>query len=94
VLAGIGNGGAVVANITLIQRGAPDRLRGRAFTVLISATSAVFGIALVAAGPLTDAVGARWVYGLAAATIFAAAGAAWPLARGVETTRRPAAEAV
>ena len=31
-LAGFGNGGAVVANITLVQRGAPDRVRGRAFT--------------------------------------------------------------
>ena len=51
-LAGFGNGGAVVANITLVQRGAPDRVRGRAFTLLMSANYAVLGLAFVAAGPL------------------------------------------
>ena len=43
VLAGFGNGGAVVANITLVQRGAEDRVRGRVFTLLMSVNYAVLG---------------------------------------------------
>lgn len=72
-LAGFGNGGAVVANITIVQRGAPDQVRGRAFTLIMSANYAVLGAALVAAGPLTDALGARWAYGAAAACVGCAA---------------------
>jgi len=92
VLSGFGNGGAVIANITLVQRGAPDHVRGRAFTLLMSANYAVLGIAFVIAGPITDAVGARWVYAGASATILAAALTAWRLARGVEARPRTVAE--
>jgi MFS family permease len=92
VLSGFGNGGAIVANITLVQRGAPDRVRGRAFTLLMSANFAVFGVSLIVAGPVTDAVGARWVYAGAAGTILVAALTAWRLARGVETHPRTLAE--
>ena len=35
-LGGIGNGATVVCNSLLVQRGAPDELRGRAFTVIMS----------------------------------------------------------
>ena len=55
VLAGFGNGGAVVANITLVQRGAEDRVRGRVFTLLMSVNYAVLGVAFVVAGPVTNA---------------------------------------
>jgi len=89
VLSGFGNGGAIVANITLVQRGAPDHVRGRAFTLLMSANYAVLGVSFVIAGPITDAVGARWVYAGAAGTIAAAAVTAWRLTRGVEA-RPPA----
>ena len=54
-----GNGAAVVCNSLLVQRGAPDHLRGRAFTVIMSTNFAVLGLGMVVAGPLTDAVGAR-----------------------------------
>ena len=64
-LFGFGNGGAVVANITLVQRGAPDRVRGRAFTVLMSVNYAFLGLAFIAAGPLVNAYGARWAYAVA-----------------------------
>ena len=84
MLSGFGNGGAVVANITLVQRGAPDHVRGRAFTLLMSANYTVLGISFVIAGPITDAVGARWVYGAAAAVILIGATTAWRLVRGVE----------
>ena len=51
-------------------------MRGRAFTLLMSANYAVLGLAFVLAGPLTNAVGARWVYAGAAVTILLAAGVA------------------
>jgi MFS family permease len=72
-LAGFGNGGAVIANITIVQRAAPDRVRGRVFTLLMSANYAVLGVAFVAAGPATNAFGARWAYAAAASAIFCAA---------------------
>jgi MFS family permease len=88
VLSGFGNGGAIVANITLVQRGAPDRVRGRAFTLLMSANYAVLGLSFVISGPITNAVGARWIYAGAAGTILVAAVTAWRLARGVEAQPR------
>jgi MFS family permease len=83
VVAGIGNGGAVVANITFVQRGAPDQVRGRAFTLLISANYAVLGLSFAAAGPLTNAVGARWMYAGASVTILLAALVAARYVRGI-----------
>jgi MFS family permease len=84
MLAGFGNGGAIVANITLVQRGAPDHVRGRAFTLLMSANFGVLGVSFIAAGPLTNAFGARWVYAGSAATILVAAATAWWIVRGSE----------
>jgi MFS family permease len=66
VLLGFGNGAAVVCNALLVQRGAPDRLRGRAFTVIMSSNYALLGLGMAAAGPLTDLVGPRWLWGTAA----------------------------
>ncbi len=63
VVASFGNGAAVVCNALFIQRGAPDELRGRAFTVIMSATYATLVLGMVAAGWLTDLFGARWVWG-------------------------------
>ncbi len=82
-LAGFGNAGALVANITLVQRGAPDRLRGRAFTLLMSANYAVLGVAFVAAGPFTNAFGARWAYVAATAAGAAASVVASRFVRGI-----------
>ncbi len=72
-VAGFGNGCAVIANVTLVQRSAADRVRGRVFTLLISANTAALAASIVAAGPLTDAVGARWAYAVAAGAILCAA---------------------
>ncbi|MEP6909069.1 MAG: MFS transporter [Actinomycetota bacterium] len=66
VISGAGNGAALVCNALLVQRGAPDRLRGRVFTVLMSSNYAVLGLGMAVAGPLTNAVGARWVWGISA----------------------------
>ena len=73
VLFGLGNGVAVVANALLVQRGSPDALRGRAFTLAMSVNFAALGVGMVAAGPVLDALGARWCWALAAALCGAAA---------------------
>jgi MFS family permease len=73
---GLGNGVAVVLNITLVQRGAPDRVRGRALTSIIAINYGVLLTVFVAVGPLTDAVGARVVYAIAAGALVVAAVAA------------------
>jgi MFS family permease len=79
---GLGNGVAVVLNITLVQRGAPDRVRGRALTAIIAINSAMLLAVFFLVGPLTDAVGARVVYAISAgALVVAAAAAAWLLPR-------------
>jgi MFS family permease len=83
VLSGAGNGVAVVANITLVQRGAPDNLRGRAFTLIMSANFAVLGLAMLVAGPLTDRYGARWVWGGCAVLLLVAAAIAKGMCRGL-----------
>ncbi len=73
VVAAFGHGAAGVCNALFIQRGAPDELRGRAFTVIMSSTYATLGLGMVLAGWLTDLYGARWVWGGAAvAYLFAA----------------------
>jgi MFS family permease len=90
VVLGIGNGGAVVSNALLVQRGAPDRLRGRAFTVLMASTQVCLGVGMIVAGRLTDAFGARWVWGYAAAIALVAAAVAWRLTRTIpEPTLEP-----
>jgi MFS family permease len=57
-----GNGAAIICNQLLVQRGAPDRYRGRALATIMSANYAVLGLAMGAAGVLTDAFGARSVW--------------------------------
>jgi MFS family permease len=88
VVATFGNGAAIVCNALLVQRGAPDHLRGRAFTVIMSSNYVLLGLGMVAAGPLVDAFGARWLWGGASVAFLLAAVTALVLARGVE----PAAE--
>jgi MFS family permease len=65
-LLGVGNGAAVVCNALLVQRGAPDHVRGRAFTVIMGSNYALLALGMAAAGPLTDAIGPRWLWGSAA----------------------------
>jgi MFS family permease len=92
VLAGIGNGAAVVCNSLLVQRGAPDAIRGRVFTVIMSVNYAVYGLGFVAAGPLTDRVGPRWAFGVGGIVLAGASLVALGLARGAEQGVGQAAE--
>jgi MFS family permease len=64
-----GNGAVVVCNRLLVQRGAPDQYRGRALATIMSSNYAVLGLAMAAAGVLTDVVGARTVW-IAAGLVF------------------------
>jgi MFS family permease len=73
LLGGVGNAAAIVCNSLLVQRGAPDQIRGRVFTVLIGATSAVLGVGMALTGPLVDAVGPRWAYVIAGGVALVAA---------------------
>jgi MFS family permease len=66
VVAGAGNGAAALYNVLLIQRGVPDSHRGRAFTIAMSVTYAILGPAMAAAGPVTTALGGRWIWGIGA----------------------------
>jgi MFS family permease len=95
VLAGIGNGVMIPTNSLLVQRGAPDELRGRAFTVIMSSNYAVLGLSMLGAGFLTNALGARWTWGFAgcAAVTAGLVGAllARPLELGRENARLAAA---
>jgi MFS family permease len=84
VLAGIGNGIAVVCNSLLVQRGAPDAIRGRVFTVIMSVNYAVYGLGFVIAGPLTDGVGPRWVFGGVGVVLAFASVVAFALSRGAQ----------
>ena len=86
VVLGFGNGAAVVCNALLVQRGAPDHVRGRAFTVIMSSNYALLGLGMAAAGPLTDVIGPRWLWG--AAALFAALAAVL----GYTLTRRAVEE--
>ena len=68
-----GNGSVVVCNRLLVQRGAPDQYRGRALATIMSSNYAVVGLAMGAAGVLTDVVGPRAVWiGAGAIYLFAA----------------------
>jgi MFS family permease len=93
IAAGAGNGVAVITNALLVQRGAPDRLRGRAFTVVMSVSYAALGIGMIIAGPLTNAIGARAVWGISAALTAVGAIVGYALVRDV-TLEAPSAEAL
>ncbi len=83
LVVGAANGTAVVCNALFVQRGSPDSLRGRVFTVLMSSSFAVLALGLIVAGPLTDAVGPRWVWGASAAVAALSAFLALALSRGI-----------
>jgi MFS family permease len=83
VISGAGNGATIVCNALLVQRGAPDQLRGRAFTVLMSSNVTMLALGMLLAGRITDSVGPRWIWAAAATLSAAAAVVGFTLARGV-----------
>jgi MFS family permease len=85
MLSGFGNGLTFPMTVLIIQQHTVDRLRGRAFTLVISAHNALLGIAMIAAGELASAVGARWTYVVAGALTASGGLTAFALVRGVRT---------
>jgi MFS family permease len=83
IVSGAGNGATIVCNALLVQRGAPDRLRGRAFTVLMSSNVTFLALGMLLAGRLTETIGPRWVWGTAAILSAAAAVVGFTLARSI-----------
>jgi MFS family permease len=81
LIVGVGDGVAIVCNALLAQRGAPDHLRGRAVTVLMSVTFAFNGVGVLVAGAIIHDVGARWIWGGSGIAFVLGALAAWSLAR-------------
>jgi DHA3 family macrolide efflux protein-like MFS transporter len=63
---GVGNAAALVAQRTLIQRGCPDELLGRAVAVIMALGNAVLASMMAAAGPITALLGARGAWEIAA----------------------------
>jgi MFS family permease len=88
----VGNGAAVVCNSLLIQRGAPDDVRGRAFTIIMGITYAASAVGYVCGGLLNDAYGARWVWGASAVLLGVSGLLAYALARGVSAQTTPEPE--
>jgi MFS family permease len=81
VVGTMGNAAAIISNQLFVQRGAPDLARGRAYATIFSSNYAVLGLGMAAAGVLTDAFGARWVWLGAAGVYVVAAGIAFAMTR-------------
>lgn len=81
VLAGLGNGLTFPMTVFVIQRATSDRLRGRAFAVVISAHNALYALAMVVSAELTAVAGPRWTYVTAAALVGCGACTAWAFTR-------------
>jgi MFS family permease len=95
-IATIGNGAAIVCNQVLVQRGAPDAMRGRALSVLMSSYYAVLGLSMAGGGLLVDFAGARVAWAFAGGVYLVAAVTAFILTRRIreagEPGRAPAGE--
>jgi MFS family permease len=81
VVGGVGDGGAVVCNALLMQRGTRDEMRGRALTFVMSITWTTTGVGIVLAGGLMGVQDARWVWLASALMLAVAAIVGFTLAR-------------
>jgi MFS family permease len=82
VVGGVGDGVAIVCNALLVQRGAADRVRGRALTLVMSVTYVLNGAGTVIAGALVHVTGSRWIWAGGGVSFVLAAVAAFSLVRG------------
>jgi MFS family permease len=87
VAGGLGDGTAIACNALLVQRGAADAVRGRALTLVMSATYVALGVGNAVTGVVLHASGPRWVWAGAAGMFVLAAVAGLVLAR--EPRQRP-----
>jgi MFS family permease len=91
-IATIGNGAAIVYNQVLVQRGAPDAMRGRVLAVLMSTYYAVLGIAMAGGGVVVDFGGARVAWGIAGCVYLVAAVLAFAFTRRARVESEAVAE--
>lgn len=84
VVSGLGNGLTFPMTVVIVQRYTPDRIRGRAFTLIISVHNALLGCAMAAAGAIVASAGARWAYVLAAGLTASGGAVAYALSRGAD----------
>lgn len=82
-VATVGNGTAIICNQLLVQRGAPDVLRGRAVAVLMSSTYLTLALAMAATGPLTNALGGRALWAVAGGVYLAGSAVAYLRTRAI-----------
>ena len=92
VLSGFGNGLAFPMTVLIIQRFTEDRVRGRAFTLIISAHNAVLGVAMVTAGAIVESAGPRWTYVGCAILLALASMTAYALSRDLRAEPTLAAD--
>ncbi len=88
-VATFGNGFALICNQLLVQRGAPDAMRGRALAVLFSTFYATLGLGMAAAGILTDAVGGRRMWAIAAGVYLCGSVIALAMTRRLQVETAP-----
>jgi MFS family permease len=88
-IATIGNGAAIVFNQVLVQRGAPDAMRGRALAVLMSTYYAVLGLGMAGGGLLVDYAGARAAWAAAGCVYLVAAAMAFAFTRSTREAIAP-----
>jgi MFS family permease len=81
VAGGSGNGVAVACNYLLVQQGTTDDMRGRALTLVMSATLAFTGAGYGIGGALLHTVDARWIWAGAACTYLVATVVGYVFAR-------------
>ncbi|HLX19107.1 MAG TPA: MFS transporter [Gaiellaceae bacterium] len=62
IVSGCGNGAAVACNYLLVQQGTTDDVRGRALTVVMSATLVLSAAAYGIGGALLNVTSARWIW--------------------------------
>jgi MFS family permease len=79
----MGNGLAIVCNQVLVQRGAPDAMRGRVLAVLMSTYYAILGLSMAGGGVLVDTVGARASWAIASGIFLVASALAVVLTAGL-----------
>ena len=87
IVSGCGNGAAVACNYLLVQQGTTDDLRGRALTVVMSATLFLSAVAYGIGGYLLDVVGTRWIWAGAGGACAVAALVGYLIAREPRSVR-------
>ena len=85
----LGNAAAIVCNQLLVQRGAPDAMRGRAIAVLMSSTYVTLALAMAVTGPLTNAFGGRTLWTIAGCVYLVGSTFAFVLVRLLPRTAEP-----